>query len=295
MIFTSFAPAKVNLYLHVGAPRADSLHPLDSLVAFAADVGDVVAAAPGDALSLDIAGPFAPALTIEADNLVLRAARALADGAGIKPRAAVRLEKNLPVASGIGGGSSDAAAALRVLNRLWEIRASEDDLEKLAAPLGADVPACVRARSVRMRGVGADLTPVAMPSLAAVLVNPLVAAPTGQVYRAFDHDAGGADLADTGAPPGEASDALIWLGRLRNDLAAAAQRVAPVVGDVLATLSQAAPGALVRMSGSGATCFALIDNSAAAASLARTIAARRPDWWVRVARLGDVDVGVVEG
>lgn len=292
MIVTAFAPAKINLYLHVGAPRADGLHPLDSVAAFAADVGDFVTAAPAGDLTLSVGGPFASALAGEADNLVLRAARALADAAGVAPRAALTLDKQLPVASGIGGGSSDAAAALRALNRLWRVGASDDDLERLAAPLGADVPACVRAHTVRMRGTGEALSAVVVPELDAVLVNPLVAAPTGAVYAAFDAMGLGGPLGDPGAP---GVDAFAWLARRGNDLEPAARSVAPAVSAVLDVLARAAPGAIVRMSGSGATCFAVVEDAIEAADVAHAVSGANPAWWVRTARLGGVDVTPAEG
>jgi 4-diphosphocytidyl-2-C-methyl-D-erythritol kinase len=289
MMAKGFAPAKINLYLHVAAPRADGLHPLDSLVAFAADVGDVVTAALSDALSIEVSGPFAGALSGGGDNLVLRAARALAERADVAPRAALHLEKNLPIASGIGGGSSDAAAALRVLNVLWDVKASDDDLEALAAGLGADVPACVRARTARMHGIGELLIPTELPPLHAVLANSGDAAPTGQVYRAFDA-AGAFGALDASTAP--SAGVLAWLAAQRNDLEAAAQVVAPTITETLSVLTQAAPaGALVRMSGSGATCFALVENALAAEALAQSVAVARPKWWVRPARLGAVDVG----
>jgi 4-diphosphocytidyl-2-C-methyl-D-erythritol kinase len=292
VIVTAFAPAKVNLYLHVGAPRADGLHPLDSIAAFAADVGDFVTAAPAGDLTLSVSGPFAAALAGEGDNLVLRAARALADAAGVAPRAALSLDKHLPIASGIGGGSSDAAAALRALNRLWRVGAGDDDLERLAAALGTDVPACVRARTVRMRGIGEVLSECVLPELDAVLVNPLAPAPTGAVYAAFDAMGLAGALGDPGEPTG---DALDWLSRRGNDLEIAARRVAPVVGGVLDALARAAPQGLVRMSGSGATCFALLDDPIDAADVARAVSMAHPEWWVRTARLGGVDVTPREG
>jgi 4-diphosphocytidyl-2-C-methyl-D-erythritol kinase len=282
---SGFAPAKVNLYLHVGPPRADGFHPLDSLIAFA-DVGDRVVATPADGLDLVVEGPFAGSLATEPDNLVLRAARLLAAHAGVRPHAALRLEKHLPVASGIGGGSSDAAAALRVLDRLWHCRASRTDLEALAARLGADVPCCVAALPARMRGIGEDLAVAHVAPLRAVLANPLMPAPTAAVYRAFDA-LGGGSLRDPGPAPRDCLQD--WLASQTNDLEAPAIAVAPVIADVLAALREAAPDALVRMSGSGATCFALTDDADAVAA---TLRARRPGWWVAAVTLGAVDVSV---
>ena len=295
MIVTGFAPAKINLYLHVAAPRADGLHPLDSLVAFAADVGDIVSAAAADSLTLKATGPFSAALAQEPDNLVLRAARLLAERSGIAPRAALRLDKHLPVASGVGGGSSDAAATLRVLNRLWRVNASVDDLAALARALGADVPACVHARTLNMQGVGDVLSLTDAPAFDAVLVNPRAPVATAAVYRAFDAACSAGKLDDPGLPPTSTRHAISWLRHLRNDLEAAARGVSAAVGDALDTLIDAAPGSLVRMSGSGATCFALVESAELAAQAADAIAAARPGWWVRTARLGKVDVDVVEG
>lgn len=292
MIVTSFAPAKVNLYLHVGAARADGMHPLDSIAAFVADVGDFVSAAPASTLTLAVRGPFAAALQGESENLVLRAARALAAAAGIDARAALQLDKQLPIASGIGGGSSDAAATLRALNVLWRVGASDEDLERIARSLGADVPACVRARTVRMRGVGDELTACAVEPLDAVLVNPMAPTPTASVYRLFDEMRLGGALGDPGVPP--TLDVVHWLARRGNDLEAPARLVAPVVAEALALLADAAPESLVRMSGSGATCFALTPDPDTALAAARAIADARPHWWVRAARLGGVDVAPVE-
>lgn len=284
--WSSFAPAKINLTLRVGPPRADGLHPLDSVIAFA-DVGDTVVAEDAESLLLSVAGPFAPALAGEIDNLVVRAARALAAEAGVAPRAALMLEKRLPIASGIGGGSSDAAAALRCLDRLWRTGAGADDLERLARALGADVPVCVRAAAARMRGVGDVLAPLALPSLYAVLVNPGVPSPTGAVYRAFDALPAAPDWKPDEPPV--AGEALgPWLAAGRNDLTEPAIQVAPETGDALAALALAAPGAPVRVSGSGATCFALARDADHAARIAATV--DRPGWWVVATRLGDVDV-----
>lgn len=288
MALHSFAPAKINLSLHVGPPRADGMHPLHSLIAFA-DVGDVVVAEAADALTLSVRGPFAAALTESTDNLVLRAAQLLARHAGAAPRAALTLHKHLPIASGIGGGSADAAAALRVLNELWACGASETDLEALASSLGADVPGCIRSSPAWMGDTGGALSPASVPPLDAVLVNPGAPAPTGAVYAAFDRLGAFGALDDPGSPPLQPAAFVAWLAGLRNDLEAAARSVAPAIADVLAVLQACAPGALVRMSGSGATCFAVATDAAAVAA---RVAAQRPHWWVRPARLGGVDVGV---
>jgi 4-diphosphocytidyl-2-C-methyl-D-erythritol kinase len=263
-----FAPAKVNLFLHVTGRRADGYHLLDSLAVFPA-VGDVVTAEPADALSLAVTGPFAAGLQAEPDNLLLRAARLLRPGAG----AALTLEKNLPVASGIGGGSADAAAALRLLARLWGV---EGSLHTAALALGADVPVCLESAPARMGGVGEVLgsAPV-LPVFGMVLVNPGVAVATPAVFKARQ----GA-FSPPAILPETWPDAAAMAADLRgcmNDLQAPAIALAPVIGEVLAALT-ALPGALLaRMSGSGATCFALFATPAGAAAAAAHVA--RPGWW----------------
>lgn len=286
MTVSRFAPAKINLCLHVGRPNPDGRHPLESLVVFARDVGDSLSAARAGALTLAITGPYSDALPVAADNLVLRAARALAGRAGVAPQAALVLDKQLPIASGIGGGSADAAAALRILNELWCVGASLGELEGIAAELGADVPACVQSRTVRMTGTGEAIEHVDCPQLHAVLVNPGVLAPTGAVYRAFDVVGLGSGARPVGAAPQTSAAALRWLAMLTNDLEPAAITVAPAIGDVLSALRGKAPEALVRMSGSGATCFAVVGDAEAAAGLAAEMRLAHPDWWIRPAVLG---------
>jgi 4-diphosphocytidyl-2-C-methyl-D-erythritol kinase len=287
--YESFAPAKINLSLHVGRPRADGLHPIESIVMFA-DVGDVVRVAPADDLSLSCSGPFASALAGEANNLVLRAARALADASGAKPGARIALEKALPIASGIGGGSSDAAATLRALDVLWGLRAGEAALMRVAGTLGSDAPACVAARAGMMSGAGEVFTPIAAPALHAVLVNPGVASPTGPVYRAFDAQGLGGGFCGRDAPSWTSpAEAIADLAGWRNDLSAPACALAPAIGAVIAALEADPRTRLARMSGSGATCFALVDSAAHATGLAEAIAAQAPGWWVRPACLGPVD------
>lgn len=272
---SEFAPAKVNLYLHVVGRRSDGYHLLDSLVVFAG-VGDRLTVSPSDDLSLAITGPFAGSLAIEADNLVLRAARALAVQAGIRPTGALVLEKNLPVASGIGGGSADAAATIRLLGGLWGIAPS--GWGSLASGLGADVPVCLAGQPALMSGIGDVLVAAPrMPSMGIVLVNPGVAVSTQAVFRAR-----------TGAfstPPGVslegwrgAADLIERLRGTRNDLEPPARQLAPAIGDALDLLA-AAPGCLLaRMSGSGATCFGLFASPDAARHAAS--ANSHKGWWV---------------
>jgi 4-diphosphocytidyl-2-C-methyl-D-erythritol kinase len=272
---TELAPAKVNLALHVTGRRADGYHLLDSLVAFPR-IGDRLEAEAAAGLSLTIDGPFARGLGAGADNLVLRAARLLRGESG--PGAALRLTKSLPVASGIGGGSADAAAALRLLARLWDrplpSRAAQ-------AGLGADVPACTRGRAARMRGIGDDLTPLALPPFWLLLVNPGVPVATPAVFAALACR----DNPPLPEPPGFAdAEALAgWLGAQRNDLEAPAAALVPEIRAVLAAIA-AQPGCrLARMSGSGATCFGLFVDAAPALAAAEALRAAHAGWWVAAA------------
>ena len=270
MTLSELAPAKVNLYLRVTGRRADGYHLLDSLAVFG-PAADVLSAGAGETLTLDVQGPFAPALAGEADNLVLRAARLLAEAACVAPQARLVLDKRLPVASGIGGGSADAAAALRLLARLWGVPVPAD----LAAQLGADVPVCLAARPARMEGIGEHLGAAPdLPAFGLLLVNPGVAVSTPAVFRAR---AGGFSEPATLPPAWTSAEAMaVDLRPLGNDLEAAAIALCPAIADVLAWL-RARPGCLLaRMSGSGATCFALFADEAAAEAHARD--APR-GWW----------------
>jgi 4-diphosphocytidyl-2-C-methyl-D-erythritol kinase len=274
-----FAPAKVNLTLHVTGRRADGYHLLDSLVVFAG-VGDRVTARPAAGLSLALSGPRARAIPAGDDNLVLRAARLLQGARPDLPGAALVLEKRLPAASGLGGGSSDAAAALRALARLW---GAGPVAPAMALTLGADVPVCIAARPVRMRGIGEALLPCpALPPLWLVLANPGVETPTAAVFAALERR----DNPPMPDPLPEWRDAATlasWLAGQRNDLEAPARALCPVVGDVLAALA-AQPGCLLaRMSGSGATCFGVFAASAAAGAAEERLAAAEPGWWVAAA------------
>ncbi|MBI1220534.1 MAG: 4-(cytidine 5'-diphospho)-2-C-methyl-D-erythritol kinase [Rhodobacteraceae bacterium] len=273
----AFAPAKINLALHVIGQRADSYHLLDSLVVFA-DVGDSLRVQGAGALTLEVTGPRAAGVPCDADNLVLRAAHLLAPGQGAR----ITLEKRLPVASGIGGGSADAAAALRALSQLWG-RALPAAVDVLA--LGADVPACLDGRPLRMGGIGEHLVPLLpLPPVWLVLANPGVAVATPSVFRALVR------RDNAGLPPdpprvATAADLAVWLRLTRNDLEAAALTLAPVIGAALRALS-AQPGCLLaRMSGSGATCFGLFADPLSAAAAARAIGKAEPGWWVADAGL----------
>jgi len=277
------APAKINLYLHVVGRRIDGYHELDSLVAFA-DIADVVTARPAVDLSLAVEGPFAAALADASDNLVLRAARLLASHCGVRAGAALRLTKNLPVASGIGGGSSDAAAALRALRSLWKVETTGDEIADLAARLGADVPVCLLGRTAWLGGIGDVLTPApALPPVAVVLANPGVALATPAVFAArrgpFSAPSRFAE------PVADATGLAALLASRRNDLTEAAVGIVPAIADVLACLAACEGALLARMSGSGATCFALFADTAAAAAAATRLSGERPGWWVASGRL----------
>jgi 4-diphosphocytidyl-2-C-methyl-D-erythritol kinase len=284
---TAFAAAKVNLYLHVAPPTPDGYHPIASLMAFA-DVGDTVTAELSDTLYMIIEGPFGQGLSAGDDNLVLRAARAVLARA-CKPDAGARLvlTKALPIAAGLGGGSSDAGAALRLLNDLHGLGLSELELEDVAAGIGADGAACVRARILVAEGRGEVLSDApAMPPLPAVLVNPGVPSPTGAVYRAYDAS-GAPGLADRADHPALLSvrDVVFWLRATRNDLEPPAVALEPRIGAALDALSAEPEPLLVRMSGSGATCFCLTETREQAEALAARLAAAHSDWWVKACTL----------
>ncbi len=265
------APAKVNLFLHITGRRADGYHLLDSLAVFA-DAHDRIEAEHADTLSLTIDGPFGHALTAEPDNLVLRAARALADATGAKPAAALRLTKTLPVASGIGGGSADAAATLRALSRLWGVAVPPT----LPASLGADVPVCMASHATRMQGIGDILSPApALPPCGLILVNPGVAVSTPAVFRA--RTGGFSPPADLPTAWPDARTMAADLARLTNDLQAPAESLCPAITEALAALRAQPSCLLARMSGSGATCFAPTETPAQAEQTALALA--RPGWW----------------
>ncbi len=277
MSFFSVASAKINLFLHVGGKRADGYHPLQSLAVFPT-LGDELRAEIAPDLSLEVIGPFAAALSGEGDNLVLKAARILRERSGLGAK--LTLTKNLPVASGIGGGSADAAAALRILSSLWRLDMDEAELCDIGATLGSDVPVCVDSRACWMEGRGEILTPlISLPHLPMLLVNPNVAVPTKDVFGALATRSG----AEMTLPPGRftgMADLLGFLESTRNDLEEPARRIQPVISDVLSALSNL-PGVLfARMSGSGATCFALFADDDSAVRAAAQLSAARPGWWV---------------
>jgi 4-diphosphocytidyl-2-C-methyl-D-erythritol kinase len=278
MPITAFAAAKVNLYLHVTGRRDDGFHLLDSLVAFA-DIGDWLKAAPAASLSLEISGPEAAGLAaLGEDNLVSRAARLLADHAGIAIGAALRLQKNLPVAGGVGGGSSDAAAALRALRALWQVPVDEEALYQLAGTLGADVPACLYRGAVWVGGIGERLEPAGdLPEAGILLANPRLTLATAAVFAARRGPFG--EPGRFARMPDDAECLAEALALRRSDLTEAATLLAPEVGAVLARLTRLPGALLVRMSGSGATCFALFRDRIAAARACADLGAAEPSWW----------------
>ncbi|NBW11041.1 MAG: 4-(cytidine 5'-diphospho)-2-C-methyl-D-erythritol kinase [Caulobacteraceae bacterium] len=293
MSLTGLAPAKINLFLHVGPLQADGYHPVASLVAFA-DVGDRVTVEAADRLSLTVEGPFGAGLAAEPDNLILKALRALGQATGIgEPALHVTLDKQLPIAAGLGGGSADAGTALKLARELLSLDLDDAALEAVAGVVGADGPMCLRARSAWAEGRGDVLTDAAyLPPLHAVLVNPGVPSPTGAVYRAFD--AGPAGATDRPAPPADwrAATVIGWLAQQRNDLEPPALALTPAIRPALDAVA-AQPGVgLTRMSGSGATVFGLFAEPEDADRAAVALAAAHPGWWVRPTVLGATAAGL---
>ncbi|WP_278923258.1 4-(cytidine 5'-diphospho)-2-C-methyl-D-erythritol kinase [Pseudophaeobacter profundi] len=267
-----FAPAKINLTLHVTGQRADGYHLLDSLVVFA-DLGDHLQLEPAAQMALSLSGPFAEGVPNDQRNLVWQAAL------GMGWQGHIHLKKELPHGAGIGGGSCDAAALLRAL-------AAQGRLipPGLALSLGADVPVCGLARAARMHGIGEEITKVDLPELQALLVNPGCHVPTGAVFSGLqsrDNPSMPATIPTFSSP----SDCAAWLAEQRNDLEPAARRVAPEIDRVLGDLGASSGALLARMSGSGATCFALYASKKAAHKAAYQIGTEHPDWWIRAVSL----------
>jgi 4-diphosphocytidyl-2-C-methyl-D-erythritol kinase len=278
-----FAPAKVNLSLHVLGRRADGYHEIESLVAFA-DVGDRVALQLADTLWLMVVGPTAAAAGADSDNLVLKAARALQERVEGLRLGRFSLDKQLPVAAGLGGGSSDAAAALRLIAQANGLSLTDERVRDAARATGADVPVCLEPKARMMRGIGEILSPpIALPPLPAVLINPGVAVPTKDVFKALAAPmlAGPPQPDDFFTIEVDAAALISVLAARRNDLEPPAVRLQPVIADVLGELRGASGCALARMSGSGATCFGLFNSAPAAETAAQKIQAAHPTWWVR--------------
>jgi len=283
-----FAPAKINLFLHIGDRRTDGYHELESLVAFA-DVGDDLVFENADETSLSVEGPFAASDLLGPDNLVLRAAGGVAMLAGHDLPRHITLTKNLPVASGIGGGSADAAATLRAFLLEWrqdEIRLA--DFVELAKTLGADVPVCFFGHSAWMYGIGDGIERVDLPELHAVLVNPGVSVATRDVFAKLAARSG-VDEIVWPESFGSADLVVEFLESVGNDLEAPALSLAPAVGDVLSAIRATGGVQIARMSGSGATCFGLFKDTIATQAAAAQIARDHPGWWVRPAILAKAD------
>jgi len=278
------APAKVNLTLRVLGRRADSYHDIESLVAFAG-VGDALTFTPGGALALAVGGPTAAAAGDVADNLVLKAARALAERVEGLKLGRFTLSKRLPVSAGLGGGSADAAAALRLLARANRMAPDDPRLMQAARNTGADVPVCLDPRARLMRGIGDVLSaPLDLPRLFALLVNPGVAVATKDVFAALSIPPA-APIAQAPTPP-EPAGLLAEITNGRNDLEGPAIELEPAIADVLAVLRKLPGCRLARMSGSGATCFGLFDSTRATTAAARTLRVGYPAWWTRATVLG---------
>lgn len=284
-----FAPAKINLNLHVTGKTRHGYHLLDSVVVFA-DFGDELILSQAARTDLEISGPFSAGLQTGTSNLVISAYDKLNDALASRLQPVhFNLRKNLPIASGIGGGSADAAAALRGLISFYNLKISDGDLESLALSLGADVPVCLAGRPVRMSGIGEKLEPIHnMPRFDAVLVNPGIGVSTTAIFESLALSPDGeAFTALPKLPAAPDQSAWIdWLKETRNDLQSSAQQLASPINDVLNALQNTASCQLARMSGSGATCFGLYSGAAQAQAAARKLAMDYPNWWVQTVKLG---------
>jgi 4-diphosphocytidyl-2-C-methyl-D-erythritol kinase len=279
---TEHAPAKLNLFLHITGKREDGYHCLDSLVAFT-EFGDTLECYPDDILSLDIQGRFANSLEPNPSNLVFKAALALKAYTSCRQGARIVLHKEIPIGAGLGGGSSDAAATLRALTKLWNVSVAPEALHAIAAKLGSDVPVCLYQKPAFMRGIGEQVIPVELPTRAAVLlINPLVPVLAGDVYKKFRE---GFDT----SPPLDAIDsfrALICeLSERRNALTAPAVSLCPAIAEGLQLLRATEKCQLARMSGSGGTCFGLFETIHEAEIAAALLKETLPDWWMTVTTL----------
>lgn len=276
------AAAKLNLFLHVTGKRTDGYHLLESLVAFT-EFGDELTIEPAETLILDITGPFAGTLENGGENLVMKAARLLQSHTGCAQGAHISLQKNIPVGAGLGGGSSDAAAALLGLKKLWGSAISDAGLQILALKLGSDVPVCLLRQPAWMQGMGEILAPVDFHNaLWVVLVNPRISLPTAEVFRRFS----GSFASACPAPENfySRNDLFTYIAPKHNMLEAAATALVPAIGDVLAAIG-ATECKLARMSGSGATCFGIYDNEISARQAAREIQRKHPNWWAVATRI----------
>jgi 4-diphosphocytidyl-2-C-methyl-D-erythritol kinase len=281
--FTLLAPAKINLFLHITGKRPDGYHLLQSVVVFA-NVGDRLTFSRHDSLFIDVAGRFAGDVCAPRDNLIYKAAQALGENYKIAPTGQILLEKNLPVASGMGGGSSDAATTLKGLAQLWGLPEEFDRMQKIAGTLGADVPACLMRRPVWMEGVGEKMMRLPdMPDMHMVLVNPAVATPTPEVFRQFRAKF---------SPPiqfiGRRKTMGEWIADLklyRNDLTEAAIAVSPEIKTALQSIAETQGCQIARLSGSGATCFGIYETPTAAHAAVNKLRQQHPEWWITPAGL----------
>ena len=278
-----FAPAKINLYLHITAKRDDNYHLIESLIVFA-NYGDKITVTPSEKFELQINGQFAPYIKPNNDNLVIKAAMLLAKASGIKPTGNIKLTKNLPIASGIGGGSADAAAALLALRKLWDIPISNEDMSNLAIELGADVAICLHGTASIVTGIGEKINPAPiLPKFWLVLVNPNLLVSTAEVFAAYK------DKFSTPQPmntqPKDLEELISLLSNRGNDLTGASISIAPVIKEVIEVLEATPNTVLSRLSGSGATCFAIFRTKSDAEAAARKLARKYPKWWVRATSL----------
>ena len=279
----TFAPAKINLYLHVTGYRDNGYHELDSIVVFA-DVGDSIEVKRATKTTLEVVGPYASGLEISKGNLVLRAFEEFSTHIGSNADVALKLEKNLPLASGIGGGSSDAGATLKALIKLLGVCPDECDLFSLALDLGADVPSCLLGRPAHMSGIGEILEPIKrLPDLPSVLVNPGIGVSTSAVFKRFS--AGNLEPSCINDIPSDIESLVCLLRDCRNDLYDSAVKIVPEIYNVLSLLEETSGCLLARMSGSGATCFGIYADTADARTAVTTIKDLKPHWWVKAAIL----------
>lgn len=289
MLLSALARAKINLALHVTGVREDGYHLLSSLVAFA-DVGDVVEAQPAADLSLCITGNFAAELVENAhDNLMLKVARLLQRHTLTTQGAALHLHKHLPVASGMGGGSADAASTAKLLAKLWNLEISEAELARLLLPLGADIPVCLLQKPVHMGGIGEIISSIPpIPPIGLVLVNPLVQVSTASIFRQYDAMGKWESSILLPLPASATATVHGWIDFLKtchNSLQATAVSQAPVIAEVLVALEAQPECLLARMSGSGATCFGLCATQAEAERVQKRLSHFAPHWWVQSGEL----------
>ena len=278
-----FAPAKINLYLHITAKRNDNYHLIESLIVFA-NYGDKITVTPAEKFGLQINGQFAPYIKPNNDNLVIKAAMLLAKASGIKATGNITLTKNLPIASGIGGGSADAAAALLALRKLWDVPISNEDMSNLAIKLGADVAICLQRTASIVTGIGEKINPVPiLPKFWLVLVNPNLLVSTAEVFAAYK------DKFSTPQPmntqPKDLEELISLLSNRGNDLTGASISIAPVIKEVIEVLEATPNTVLSRLSGSGATCFAIFKTKFDAEAAAKKLIHKYPQWWVRATSL----------